>query len=89
VTATDGTRSARAALDPRFQLAIDEAAMRAGLSDSDDYLGEWRRDTRECGADLEREVADEVARLEKSFSSAELDRLAEAGGSKGGGSAGG
>ena len=56
VTATDGERNARAALADRFMLAIDEAAMRAGLSDSDDYLAEWRRETRECGADLEREV---------------------------------
>ena len=67
VTATDGERNARAALTDRFLLAIDEAAMRAGLSGSDDYLAEWQRETRECGADLEREVADEVARLEEGF----------------------
>jgi hypothetical protein len=89
VTATDGTRSARAALDPRFQLAIDEAAMRAGLSDSDDYLAEWRRDTRACGENLEREVADEAARLEESFPPDELDRLAAAGGLQGGAPAAG
>ena len=80
VTATDGTRIARAALDDRFQLAIDEAAMQAGLADSDDYLAEWRRDTRECGDDLEREVADEAARLEAAHPADALERLAEAGG---------
>jgi hypothetical protein len=85
VTASDGARAARAALDERFQLAIDEAAMRAGLSDSDGYLGEWRRQTRECGENLEREVADEVERLEESVSPAELERLVEAGGLRGGG----
>lgn len=35
-------------LNLRFQEAIDRAAMRAGCSDSDKYLEEWRRETREC-----------------------------------------
>ena len=75
VTATDGERNARAALADRFMLAIDEAAMRAGLSGSDEYLAEWRRETRECGSDLEREVADEVTRLEQAFPPDVLERL--------------
>jgi len=79
VTAADGKRNARAALPERFMLAIDEAAMRAGLSDSDDYLAEWQRRTRECGADLELEVADEVARIEERFSPDVLEQLVEAG----------
>ena len=29
-------------LSNRFPVAIDEAAMRAGLTGSDDYLAEWR-----------------------------------------------
>lgn len=89
VTATDGTRSARAVLDPRFQVAIDEAAMHAGLSDADDYLAEWRRDTRICGDDLEREVAAEIARLEEALSPDELGRLVETGGWQTGGAPGG
>ena len=80
VTATDGGRSARVTLADQFMLAVDEAAMRAGLSGSDDYLAEWRRQTRECGSDLEREVADEVARLEKALPPDVLDQLVEAGG---------
>jgi len=36
-----GERSSRA-LTERFQEAIDVAAMRAGLTETDDYLGEWR-----------------------------------------------
>jgi hypothetical protein len=80
VLATDGERNARAALNDRFMLAVDEAAMRAGLSGSDDYLAEWQRKTRGCGGDLEREVADEVARLEEGFPPDVLDRLVEAGG---------
>ncbi len=83
VTATDGERSARVTLADQFMLAVDEAAMRAGLSGSDDYLAEWRRQTRECGSDLEREVADEVARLEKALPPDVLDQLVEAGGWRG------
>jgi hypothetical protein len=85
VSASDGQRNARAALDDRFMLAIDEAAMRAGLSGSDDYLAGWRRSTRDCGADLEREVADEVARLEQSFPTDVLEQLVEAEGRELGG----
>jgi hypothetical protein len=80
VTATDGERNARAALADRFMLAIDEAAMRAGLSGSDEYLAEWRRETRDCGSDLEREVADEVTRLEQDFPPDALERLVNEGG---------
>lgn len=36
-----GTRLAKPLTD-RFQQAIDEAAMRAGLTGTDDYLQEWR-----------------------------------------------
>ena len=80
VTATDGDRNARAQLADRFMLAIDEAAMRAGLSGSDDYLAEWRRETRTCGPDLEGEVADEVARLEHELTPDALAQLVEASG---------
>jgi len=75
VTAADGARSARASLSDRFQLAIDDAAMQAGLVGSDEYLEEWRRETRECDADLEREVNDEAERLEAMFPPEELERL--------------
>jgi Virulence factor len=80
VLATDGKRDARAGLTDRFLLAIDEAAMSAGLSGSDDYLAEWKRTTRECSSDLEREVADEVERLEEAFPPDLLEQLAESGG---------
>jgi hypothetical protein len=76
VTAKEGRTTARAQLDPRFQEAIDAAAMSAGLFDSDGYLEEWRRESRACGDDLEAEVADEVARLEAAHDDDELARLA-------------
>ena len=80
VTASDGARSARAALTDRFQVAIDEAAVRAGLTGSDEYLAEWRSETQECSADLEREVDEAAARLEAAFSPDELKRLVDSGG---------
>jgi hypothetical protein len=83
VTATDGGAGVRVALPDRFQEAIDEAAMAAGLVGSDDYLAEWRRETRECGPDLAREVDAEAARLEAAFTPEELQRVVEAGGSDG------
>jgi hypothetical protein len=80
VTAKEGRRSARAQLADRFQEAIDAAAMRAGLIGTDAYLAEWRRESRECGDDLEREVADEAARLDGAYTDDRLDRLVRADG---------
>jgi Virulence factor len=81
VTATYGSAAVRVALPERFQEAIDKAAMTAGLVGSGDYLAEWRRETRECGPDLAREVDAEAARLEAAFTPEELQRVVGAGGS--------
>ena len=65
----------------RFQEAIDRAAMRSGLFNTDDYLGEWR-----TGAAQEREgdaeaVADAVAaEIEAAYDAQRLDALAVNGG---------
>ena len=67
-------------LDPRFQKAIDRAAMRAGRGSSDRYLEDWRRESKGCEADIEQAVNDEAARLESEFSDEALDRAARAGG---------
>jgi hypothetical protein len=83
VQATDGSAAVRVALPDRFQEAIDDAAMAAGLVDSDDYLAEWRRETRECGPDLAREVDAEAERLEARFTQEELQRVAASGGHDG------
>ncbi len=80
VTAKEGRRSARAQLPERFQEAIDAAAMRAGLIGTDAYLGEWRREPRECGEDLEREVAEEAAWLDAAYPDDTLERLVRADG---------
>ncbi|HSR71169.1 MAG TPA: virulence factor [Kiloniellales bacterium] len=85
VIAKAGRRSARRPLAERFQTAIDRAAMRAGLRDSDAYLGEWRRaEPRPCGDDLEAEAAAEAERLERAFDPARLDALIAGGGREAG-----
>ncbi len=77
----DGRVRARVQLSDRFQEAIDEAALRAGLFGTDEYLGEWRRETRPCGDDLDAEARAEAERLEAGFDDEALRRLARAGGS--------
>ena len=68
----------------RFQEAIDRAAMRAGRSGSNDYLEDWRRDTRECtrqeNEDLELTVDQLVELLETEFSAEVLQSLVKSGG---------
>ena len=45
VTAREGRRNtAKAKLPQRFEIAIDEAAMRLNLTGTDAYLEEWRKD---------------------------------------------
>ncbi|HEY6628073.1 MAG TPA: virulence factor [Acidimicrobiia bacterium] len=82
VVARKGRETVKRELSPRFQVAIDRAAMYAGLFGTDDYLSEWARDTRPCGEDLESEVAAEVTRLESEFDPDSLGELAGNGGIK-------
>ena len=48
--------------------------MRAGSIGTDEYLEDWRRESRPCGDDLEAEAEAEAAALEDRFS---LDVLNE------------
>lgn len=77
-----GRESARRELSPRFQVAIDRAAMYAGLFGTDEYLNEWARDSRSCGDDLEAEAEAEAKRLEAEFSPEVLNDIASKGGMK-------
>jgi hypothetical protein len=63
VVARSGRTRASVELPGRFQIAIDRAAMDAGLFGSDAYLEEWQRTSRPCSEDLDDEVAAEVERL--------------------------
>lgn len=74
VTAREGRRNvSKVELPHRFQVAIDEAAMRANLIGTDEYLEHWRREpwiTREGSPE---EVAAAVAaELESEYSAAKI-----------------
>ncbi|MBB5220645.1 hypothetical protein HNP73_000566 [Amaricoccus macauensis] len=64
-----GRRAAKVPLTERFETAIDRCAMRAGASDSDAYLAEWRKGEPYL---VEGDAADvasgEADRLEAEFS---------------------
>jgi Virulence factor len=76
-----GRRTAKRPLPERFQEAIDRAAMRARLGDTDGYLGEWRRTAvGSCGDDLEAEAERAAARLEADYPQERLRELVANGG---------
>lgn len=58
VTARAGRHKATIRLPDRFQVAIDQAATRAGKTDADDYLAEWHDERQTCGDDLEAAVGE-------------------------------
>lgn len=82
VTARKGGDTAKAELSSRFQVAIDRAAMYAGLFGTDEYLTEWRKETRDCGEDIDLEVAFEVERIEEAYTGEVLSVLWNNGGFK-------
>ncbi|HYK99575.1 MAG TPA: virulence factor [Steroidobacteraceae bacterium] len=74
-----GRETAKVQLSPRFQEAVDRAAMRAGKGSSDAYLADWQRsEARACGEDLQAEAAAEAARIEARFSDEDLETLIRA-----------
>ncbi len=84
VIVKQGRRTAKRQLSERFEKAIDRAAMRAGLRDSDAYLGEWHRaEPQPCGDDLETEAASAATRIEADYDDARLARLVASGGREG------
>jgi Virulence factor len=71
-----GRETAKAQLSPRFQEAVDRAAMRAGRGSSDAYLADWKRSApRPCGEDIAAEVAAEAARIEARYSDEYLEEM--------------
>lgn len=76
-----GRKTAKRQLSERFETAIDRAAMKAKLRDTDDYLAHWRRGEPEsCGDDLEAQAADSAARIESEYTDERLKSLVAAGG---------
>ena len=80
VLARDGRRASKVQLHPRFQVAIDKAASRAGKRAYNDYIEEWRKVARGCGDDLEAEVTAESNRLEAEYDKHPLAALIQSGG---------
>jgi hypothetical protein len=80
VVAKDRREAHKVVLHPRFQVAIDKAAMKAGRKAFGEYIEEWRREGRSCGDDLKAEANAEAARLEAHYTREVLARLVTAGG---------
>lgn len=68
-----GRRGAKAVLSERFEQAIDRAAMKVGASDTDAYLGEWRKvASGTVEGDPSEAAQAEIARIEAEY---DTDRL--------------
>ena len=80
VVAKDRRQAHKIVLHPRFQVAIDRAAVKAGRKAWDDYLAEWRKVQRECSDDIEAEANAEAAALEKRYTRDVLKALVASGG---------
>ena len=88
VVAREGEAVTKGPLGPRFQEAIDEAAMRLGETDSEAYLAGWTRGDWTSAEGSGHEVCDRVvADLEGQWTTerlaAYLDELGPAAGSEG------
>lgn len=71
-----GRRGAKVQLTERFEQAIDRAAMKAGASDTDAYLAEWRKATPyEVEGEPEAVAAAEAARIEAEYDAGRLKAL--------------
>ncbi|HIE86741.1 MAG TPA: hypothetical protein EYP91_07850 [Gammaproteobacteria bacterium] len=72
-----GRTKTKKLLSPRFQKAIDRAAMRAGKGGSKAYIEEWRRVTIEIdnAADPSVIVMSEVLAIESRYSDSDLEAL--------------
>lgn len=80
VIARSGRRKSAVELPPRFQSAIDRAAMKAGRNTYDAYIEEWRRTAAPCGENVEAEAAAAAARIGQEYPNSRLARIAANGG---------
>ncbi len=81
VIVKEGAEAAKRQLSPRFQEAIDEAAMRAGAHESDAYMADWRQGNAEpCGDDIAAAADAEAARLEAAYDDTRLAGMIRSGG---------
>ncbi len=81
VKARSGRTRLAKPLSDRFQQAIDEAAMRSGMSGTDEYLQEWRTaDALDQDGEPEAIIDRLVAQLETEYTPERLKKLASGGG---------
>ena len=80
VSAQVGRNRHSGMLEERFEKDIDRAAMVAGLVGSDDYLTQWRRETRPCSDDLAAVAAAEVERIHAEYPRDRVNMIAQNGG---------
>jgi len=85
VNAQSGRARHRAVLPRRFQRAVDEAAMAAGLTQASDYVAEWRRTSEPLAgpatAEALQAAADAAAaRFDADYPKARLVALSRNGG---------
>ena len=81
VNAQEGRTRYQAVLPRRFQRAVDEAAMAAGLTQATDYVSEWRRDAvplpvRLDSAALQAAADTAAARFDGDYSKERLTAIA-------------
>lgn len=67
-------------LKPRFQKAIDRAAMVADITTASDYVAEWRQEMVAVSGDLTEAAETEAARIDQAFPLERLNAIAAAGG---------
>ena len=79
-----GREKYKKGLAPKFETAIDRAAMRAGKGSSDAYIAEWRRETKRFDGvgDPAKLVETQIRQLEQEFSDEILEKTIKAGGIK-------
>jgi hypothetical protein len=71
-----GRRGVKVPLPERFEQAIDRAAMKAGASETDAYLAEWRKaDPVEVEGDPEEVAEAAAARIVEEYDDARLKAL--------------
>lgn len=80
VTATVAGTKGSWLLEERFQVAIDRAAMNAGLSDADSYVLEWRRVVVPFEGDPQAGAQAEAERLQQIYDRDRVRALVDAGG---------
>lgn len=80
VKARAGRDRVSAPLPDRFMIAVDGAATVAGKTTTDEYIAEWREETRDCGEGLQAEADREAARIDGEYTPDMLRALVRNGG---------